>query len=98
MWLFALVGAILADFPSSQKATPSTESEVQSPSTTQQTGTAQAELRIEPDGLVVGCTIIKSSGNRAIDRQTCDILRKNVHFKCDKNGCVAGPVTWKIPQ
>src|SRR5690242_17800849 len=42
-------------------------------------GTAQAELTIGPDGRVVGCNLIKSTGNGALDSATCNILRSEEH-------------------
>ncbi|HEX8937047.1 MAG TPA: TonB family protein, partial [Sphingomicrobium sp.] len=51
-------------------------------------GTAQAELTIGSDGRVVGCDLIRSTGNSALDSTTCNILRRRVKFTParDSNG------------
>jgi protein TonB len=51
-------------------------------------GTAQAQLTIGPDGRVVGCNIIRSAGNSALDSATCNILRRRAKFTParDSNG------------
>ena len=43
-------------------------------------GTAQAQLTIGPDGRVVGCTLVRSTGNGALDSATCNILRRRAKF------------------
>jgi protein TonB len=43
-------------------------------------GTAQAQLTIGPDGRVVGCSLIRSTGNGALDAATCNILRRRAKF------------------
>ena len=51
-------------------------------------GTAQATLTIGADGRVVGCNLIKSTGNGALDSATCNILRRRAKFTParDSNG------------
>ena len=51
-------------------------------------GTAQATLTISPDGRVVGCNLIRSTGNGALDSATCNILRRRAKFTParDSNG------------
>ena len=51
-------------------------------------GTAQAELTIGADGRVVGCNLIQSTGNSALDSATCSILRRRAKFTParDSNG------------
>src|SRR3954454_19416839 len=43
-------------------------------------GTAQAQLTIGPDGRVVGCSLIRSTGNGALDSATCNVLRRRAKF------------------
>ncbi|MFL6851764.1 MAG: energy transducer TonB, partial [Sphingomicrobium sp.] len=43
-------------------------------------GTTRASLTIGTDGRVVGCNIIQSSGNTALDSATCNILRRRAKF------------------
>src|SRR6478609_8301515 len=43
-------------------------------------GTAQAQITIGPTGAVVGCNIIRSSGNSSLDGATCNILRRRAKF------------------
>src|SRR6476469_9232048 len=51
-------------------------------------GTAQATLTISPSGQVVGCSLIRSTGNGALDSATCNILRRRAKFTParDSNG------------
>jgi protein TonB len=68
-------------------------------------GTAQASLTISPDGRVVGCNLIRSTGNGALDSATCNILRRRAKFTParDSNGnattdTVTTPsITWVVP-
>ena len=68
-------------------------------------GTAQARLSIGPDGRVVGCDLIRSTGNGALDSTTCNILRRRVKFSPakDSNGnptadsYTTPPITWVLP-
>jgi protein TonB len=68
-------------------------------------GTAQAELTIGPDGRVVGCNLIRSTGNNALDSATCNILRRRAKFTParDSNGnpttdtYKTPPITWVVP-
>jgi protein TonB len=43
-------------------------------------GSAQAQLTIGPDGRVVGCSLVRSTGNGALDAATCNILRRRAKF------------------
>ena len=67
-------------------------------------GTAQATLTIGPDGRVVGCNLIKSTGNGALDSATCNILRRRAKFTParDSNGnpttdtYTTPPIRWQL--
>jgi protein TonB len=67
-------------------------------------GTAQATLTIGPDGRVVGCNLIRSTGNGALDQATCNILRRRAKFTParDSNGnattdtVTTPPITWRL--
>ncbi len=69
-------------------------------------GTAQARLTIGPTGQVVGCDLIRSTGNGALDSATCNILRRRVKFvpAKDSNGnpttdsYTTPPITWVLPE
>jgi len=69
-------------------------------------GTAQAELTIGTDGRVVGCSLIRSTGNGALDAATCNILRRRAKFTParDSNGnattdTIRTPmITWVVPN
>ena len=43
-------------------------------------GSAQAQLTIGPDGRVVGCSLVRSTGNGALNSATCNILRRRAKF------------------
>jgi periplasmic protein TonB len=43
-------------------------------------GSAQAQLTIGTDGRVVGCSLLRSTGNGALDSATCNILRRRAKF------------------
>jgi protein TonB len=43
-------------------------------------GSAQAQLTIGPDGRVVGCSLVRSTGNGALDSATCNIRRRRAKF------------------
>jgi protein TonB len=43
-------------------------------------GTAQAELTVGPSGQVVGCNLVRSTGNSSLDQATCNILRRRAKF------------------
>jgi protein TonB len=68
-------------------------------------GTAQAELSIGTDGRVTGCTLIRSTGNGALDSATCNILRRRAKFTParDSSGNATAdtirtpPITWVVP-
>ena len=67
-------------------------------------GTAQAQLTIGPDGRVVGCNIIRSAGNGALDGATCNILRRRAKFTParDSEGnptsdtITTPPIVWRL--
>jgi len=67
-------------------------------------GTAQAQLTIGTDGRVVGCNLIKSTGNGALDSATCNILRRRAKFTParDSNGnpttdtYTTPPIRWQL--
>jgi len=67
-------------------------------------GTAQAQLTIGPDGRVVGCNLVKSTGNGALDSATCNILRRRAKFTParDNNGqpttdtLTTPPIVWRL--
>ena len=43
-------------------------------------GTSQARLEIGTTGRVVGCTVIRSAGHRALDAATCSVLKRKGRF------------------
>jgi periplasmic protein TonB len=67
-------------------------------------GTAQAELSISPTGQVVGCNLIRSTGNSSLDSATCNILRRRAKFSPakDSNGNATSdtittpPIVWRL--
>jgi protein TonB len=67
-------------------------------------GTSQAQITIGSDGRVVGCNIIRSSGNGALDGATCNILRRRAKFTParDSNGqattdtITTPPIVWRL--
>jgi protein TonB len=67
-------------------------------------GTAQAQLTIGADGRVVGCNLIRSTGNGALDSATCNILRRRAKFTParDSNGnpttdtYTTPPIRWQL--
>ena len=67
-------------------------------------GTAQAQLTIGPDGRVVGCNLVRSTGNGALDSATCNILRRRAKFTPakDSNGqpttdsYTTPPIRWQL--
>ena len=69
-------------------------------------GTAQARLTIGTDGRVVGCDLVRSTGNNALDATTCNILRRRVKFTPakDSNGnattdtYLTPPISWVLPK
>jgi protein TonB len=68
-------------------------------------GTAQARLTIGTDGRVVGCDLIRSTGNGALDSVTCSILRRRVKFTPARDSSgnpttdtyTTPPITWQLP-
>jgi len=69
-------------------------------------GTAQAQLTIGPDGRVVGCSLVRSTGNGALDAATCNILRRRAKFTPahDSSGSATTdtyttpPITWRLAE
>ena len=69
-------------------------------------GTAQASLTIGPDGRVVGCSLVRSTGNGALDTATCNILRRRAKFTPahDTSGAATTdtyttpPITWRLAE
>jgi protein TonB len=67
-------------------------------------GTAQAQITIGTDGRVVGCNIIRSTGNSALDAATCNIIRRRAKFvpARDSNGnattdtITTPPIVWRL--
>jgi len=67
-------------------------------------GTAQAQLTIGPDGRVVGCNLIRSTGNSSLDSATCNILKRRAKFTParDSNGqpttdtVSTPPIVWRL--
>nr|NUR38165.1 energy transducer TonB [Sphingomonas sp.] len=67
-------------------------------------GTAQATITIGTDGRVVGCTIIRSTGNSALDATTCNIIRRRAKYvpAKDSNGnpttdsVTTPPIVWRL--
>jgi periplasmic protein TonB len=67
-------------------------------------GTSQAQITIGTDGRVVGCNIIRSSGNNALDQATCNIIRRRAKYvpARDSNGnpttdtLTTPPITWRL--
>lgn len=44
-------------------------------------GVVRYEVKLAKDGKVTGCRVTQASGDPALDRATCDQLRKNARFK-----------------
>jgi protein TonB len=67
-------------------------------------GTSQASITIGPDGRVASCSIIRSSGNNALDAATCNIIRRRAKYipARDSNGNAVSdtittpPITWRL--
>jgi protein TonB len=67
-------------------------------------GTAQAQLTIGPSGQVVGCNLIRSTGNGALDSATCNILRRRAKFTPAKDSegnattdtITTPPIVWRL--
>ena len=67
-------------------------------------GTAQAQLTIGPDGRVVGCNLVRSTGNGALDSATCNILRRRAKFTPAKDSdgnattdtITTPPIVWRL--
>ena len=70
-----------------------------------QQGKVSAMLAIDAKGRVVGCRITSSSGSAALDRQTCELARRNARFVPASHAgtAVAGSfalrdVNWVLPD
>jgi protein TonB len=69
-------------------------------------GTAQASLTIGADGRVTGCTLVRSTGNGALDSATCSILRRRAKFSPARDSSgnptadtyTTPPIRWQLPQ
>ena len=66
-------------------------------------GSVGIRLRIEADGKINECTVIESSGNVDLDRQTCGLAKKRAryapavgHDGTPRWSFVFGRVTWRI--
>lgn len=67
-------------------------------------GVAQATITIGTDGRVIGCNIIKSTGNSALDAATCNIIRRRAKYvpARDSNGnatidtLTTPPIKWQL--
>jgi protein TonB len=67
-------------------------------------GTAVAQLSIGADGRVTGCSIVRSTGNSALDSATCNIIRRRARFTParDSNGnpttdtYTSPAITWQL--
>jgi hypothetical protein len=79
MWILALVPMVSDYGVSARTMSQSAQAAVSGPVTPIPTsGTAQAEVRLDGAGHVIGCTITKSSGSAEVDKRSCDVLRKDV--------------------
>ena len=68
-------------------------------------GTVRFTLTVDPNGGVVGCSIVHSSGSSVLDQATCRLMMRRARFTpaLDSNGNpVAGTITqdvvWKSPR
>lgn len=62
-------------------------------------------LEIGPDGRVIGCAIMQSSGSAALDNDTCRIVSSRARFTPARDGAGRyvpdhrdGWVTWRLPR
>jgi protein TonB len=68
-------------------------------------GTAVAELRINTEGRVSACRIVKSTGHKVLDDATCNLFvrRAKFHPAIDEFGrpmedvVVSPPIEWRLP-
>ena len=67
-------------------------------------GKVTFQLTIEPDGSIGRCTVTESSGFRALDTETCDIMVRFARTKPVRNGDgrairarQPGYIVWKLP-
>ena len=68
-------------------------------------GKVTFQLTIEPDGSIGRCIVTESSGFRALDTETCDIMVRFARTKPVRNedgrairGRQPGYIVWKLPQ
>lgn len=67
-------------------------------------GEVVADLTIDPEGHVAGCSIARSSGHEALDAKTCEVLKSRARFTPtqDSNGnpvegrCRTTSFNWKM--
>ena len=67
-------------------------------------GTVRARLTVGPDGSVVSCEVIESTGNAALNSTTCNIIRRRARFTParDANGerttdtVITPPIRWQL--
>ena len=66
-------------------------------------GSVEVKLTVDESGLVTECTVVRSSGHRALDAQTCAIYRARAQFEPAKDEAgkpvqseVTQKLTWKI--
>ncbi len=67
-------------------------------------GTVYLMLGVDPEGSTIGCAILRSSGHRILDDQTCRMLKKRSSFEpaLDENGQAVhsnwiSSVRWSLP-
>ncbi len=68
-------------------------------------GTVHFRLVINSDGRVSGCSLVRSSGNAALDARTCEVLIGRARYQPARNtagqaiaGTDQGRVTWRLPE
>jgi protein TonB len=68
-------------------------------------GTAGFEVKVGTNGRAQSCLITRSSGHDALDKATCDLIRKRARFEPAKNsqgekvgGTYASSVRWQLPE
>ena len=68
-------------------------------------GTVAFELSINRLGWVSGCRIVQSSGSKALDERTCNILRDRARFAPARDASgkritdqYSGRIRWELPD
>lgn len=68
-------------------------------------GAVEFELRIGPNGRVMGCAILASSGSAILDSETCRMIRTRARFipALDAEGrttwdSLRGKTVWRLPK